>query len=175
MKKKSGFNLSKIITCVSIALALVAFFMMFAPAAVAEALGQTKSYTGANLAFGYTYKTEGLLGTVETKIFSPSANILTYILIVIGIACAVVSLFGKGGKIVPIIAVAALVAAGVLYFCSVQLCAPYTGELEGDAKADYIKNAKEQLDLGAGAIVGGIFSILAGAAALVPSFLKSKK
>ena len=168
-------NLGKIITCVSIVLALVAFFMMFAPAAVAEAMGKTKSYTGADLAFGYTFKSDVAGHTVKTKIFAASANILTYILIVIGIACAAVSLFGKGGKILPVIAVVSLVAAGVLYFCVIQLCAPYTGELKGDLKDEYIKNAKEQLKLGAGAIVGGILSILAGAAALVPVFVKSKK
>ncbi len=174
MKKKSvKKNLGKIITCVSILFALVAFFMMFAPAAVAEVLGKTQSYSGIDLAFGYVNKTDALVGTVETRIFSASANILTYILIAIGIVCAVVSLFGKGGKILPFIAVASLIAAGVLYFLTIQLCAPYT-KLEGDLKDEYISTIKEQLKLGAGAIVGGIFSVLAGVAALVPLFVKSK-
>ncbi|MDE6001079.1 MAG: hypothetical protein K2G96_01990 [Clostridia bacterium] len=173
MKKYLG----KIITGVSILLALVAFFMMFAPAAVAsvEVLGKTvsNSYTGSNLAFGLTESTEVLGHTVEAKIFAASANILTYILLFAGIVCAVVAILGKGGKIVSFVAMACFVAAGVLFFCSIQLCAPYT-EFEGDAKKDYIKAIKESLDLGAGAIVGGVLSIVAGAAALVPIFVKSK-
>ncbi len=165
MKKYLG----KIITCVGIVFALVAIFMMFAPAAVSNT-GVDKSFTGTDLAFGYTE--ESLLG--EVKFLGASANILTYILLVVGVACAVVALLGKGGKIVPIVAAAAFVAAGVLFFCTVQLCMPYPEMESGEAKDKAVEKVKESLDLGAGAIVAGVFSFVAAAAAVVPVFISKK-
>lgn len=162
-------HLGKIITCVSVVLALVALLLMFAPAAVSNT-GIDKTFTGTDLAFGY--KEKSALG--EAKLLGASANILTYILLVIGMGCAVVAVLGKGGKILPIAAAVCFVVAGVLFFCSVQLCMPYPEMDSGDLKDELVKKTKEGLDLGAGAIVAGIFSLLSGIAALVPVFVKFK-
>lgn len=173
MGKKKNSNLGKIISLVAIVLGIVAVCMLFAPAAVAEALGQKTSYSGANLAFGYTYKTEVLGNTVETEIFNASANIVTYILVLVGIVFAVLSLLGKLGKIAPFISAAAFLIAGIFFFCSVAFCSPYTN-LTGDAKTEYVKGIRENLSLGAGAIVGGILSILAAISSAAAAVVAKK-
>ena len=156
--------LGKILTCVGAVLALAAFFMMFAPAASRELLGKTNSLSGVDVAFGYEESGVKLLGA--------SANIVTYILLVVGIACAVLALLGKGGKIVSIVAAACFAVAGVFFFLAVQFASFYP-EMDGGAIKDKLVEAlKEQLDLGIGSIIGGILSLLGAVAVAVPVFLK---
>ncbi len=172
-KKKRKPQLGLILSLVAIVLGIVAVFMLLAPAAVAETLGQKTSYSGANLAFGYTYNTDAILGAVEVKVFNASANILTYILVLVGIIFALLALLGKLGKIAPFIAFVAFLLAGIFFFCTVAFCSPYTS-LTGDAKADEVKQAKEALSLGAGAIAGGVMSILAAVSAVGSALLAKK-
>ena len=169
MKKYLG----KIITGVAILLGVVAIIMLVAPGLAPKSefkgLGG-ESYSMANITFGK----EISAGSGFAFSFP---NLLTYILILAGIVCAVVALLGKGGKIVPIIATVAFVAAGVLYFCAQQMYMIKLPDGIPDAVADATKDkTKEMINemytLGAGAIVGGVLSIVAGAAALVPIFLK---
>ena len=61
---KSKLDLGKILTLAAALLALVAFFMMFAPAITS---GTDISYTGLQVAFGYTSKSEILGSTVSTS------------------------------------------------------------------------------------------------------------
>ncbi|MDE5721312.1 MAG: hypothetical protein K2I30_01030 [Clostridia bacterium] len=166
--------LDKIILGVSIALALVAIFMMFAPA-VAAKVGDT-TYSGFEAAFGKS-ETHPLLG--KLKILDASAAILPLLLLIIGICLTVVALLGKGGIIVPIAAAVVFVISGVLYFMSGLLLSPhYYQEYYGEmfpTKSDYVKYLRENFNIGVGAIVGGVFSILAGLAAAVPVVLKKIK
>ena len=158
-------NLGKILTCVGVLLALAAFCMMFVPAATMEGLfGKTESLSGIDVTFGYTENKIKLLGV--------SANIVTYILLLAGIACSVLAFLGKGGKIVCIVAAACFVVAGVFFFCSIAFISAYPEMDAGVAKDKLVESLKECLSLGAGSIVGGILSILAGVAAAAPVFLK---
>ena len=158
-------SLGKIITCVGALLALAAIFMLFAPAATMEGLlGKTESLSGTDVTFGYEQS--------GVKILGVSANIVTYILLVAGIACAVLALLGKGGKIVSIVSAACFVVAGVFFFCSIAFASFYP-EMDGGAAKDKLVEAlKEKLSLGVGSIIGGILSILAAVAAAAPLFLK---
>ena len=160
-------NLGKILTCVGAVLALVAFFMMFAPAATMKGLlGKTENLSGTDLTFGY--EESGI------KIIGFSANIVTYILLIAGIACAVLALLGKGGNIVRIVAAACFVVAGVFFFCSIAFASFYPDMESGALKDKSVEAIKESLSLGAGAIVGGILSILASALVAVPMFIGKK-
>ena len=162
MKKYLG----KILTCVGALLALVAFFMMFAPAATRELLGKSYTLSGTDVAFGYEDSGVKLLGA--------SANIATYILLLAGIACAVLALLGKGGKIVRIVSAACFVVAGVFFFCSIAFASFYPNLDSGKIKDGLVEELKKQLSLGAGSIVGGILSILAAVTVAVPLFIGKK-
>ena len=164
MKKNSGKNLGKILTCAGVLLALVAFFMMFAPAVTRKILSKTVNISGTDLAFGYSENGVKLLGA--------SANIVTYILLLAGIACAVLAVLGKGGNIARIVSVACFVVAGIFFFCSIAFASFYPEMESGKIKDGLVEELKKALSLGAGSIVGGILSILAGAVVAVPVFLK---
>ena len=60
-----------------------------------------------------------------------------------------------------------------MLFLAIQLVMPYvTDKLGGTIKDEAVKAFRENLTLAYGAILAGIFGILAGLAALVPVFLK---
>lgn len=159
MAKKFELNLKTILTVVAAVLGLVAFFMMFAPALTSK-LGD---YKGTEIAFGSGEK------------IAASAYMLAYILVIIGVVASVVAVLGIGGKIVPLVAAVCLLVGGIFFFLPASLAMPYTGELSGDAKDKYVELFREgvkEMDLGAGAIVGGILSILGAVAVAVPVFIK---
>ena len=161
-KKKSKLDLGKILTLAAALLALVAFFMMFAPA-VADKLGT--EYTGAKLAFGYSKN--------STKILEFSAYFVPYALLLTGLVFGGLSIFGILPKITRFISAGCYIAAGVMLFLAIQLVMPsVTDKLGGTIKDEAVKAFRENLTLAYGAILAGIFGILAGLAALVPVFLK---
>lgn len=163
MKK---FGLGKILACVAAVLGLVAFFMMFAPSATYEVLKGTNSYSGAQLAFGYTAKVESGIGTTSNAILKFSfMNFLTYLLVIVGIVFAVLTFLGKLGKISPIVAAACFLIAGIFFFCAVPFCVPAV------ENANLASKFKETLSLGAGAIVGGIFAIISAIASCATLFV----
>ena len=165
---KKFLNLKSILCCVAVVFGLIAVLLLFADVIVPQK-GSDGGYSGLDVAFGY--KEDG------HKLLAASAYILPTLLAVIGVVLSVVALLGKGGKIVPIIAAVCLLGAGICYFLPIQMITPYT-KLTGDAKADYIKfirdSVKDNCKLGAGAIVSGIFSIIAACSVTVPVFLGKK-
>lgn len=161
MKK---FGLGKILACVAAVLGLVAFFMMFAPAATYKVLNTTESYSGSQLAFGA--KAESGFGTASAEVLKFSfMNFLTYLLVIVGIVFTVLAFLGKLGNISAIVAAVCFLVAGIFFFCAVPFCVPAV------ENADLAKKAKEALSLGAGAIVGGIFSIIAALASCATLFV----
>ena len=156
-------NLGKIITCAGVVLALVAFLMMFAPA-ISYKSEHVDAITGAQVAFG------------KKDTLAASAYMLAYLLLIVGIVPAVLAILGKGGKIVSIVAAVCFVAAAIFFFLPMVMVMPNVGKLEGAAKDKAVESfrniLKETADVGIGAIVGGILSILAAAAVAVPLFLK---
>lgn len=146
-------NLDKILYVCAAVLALVALFLMFAPASVVEILGSKTTYTGAQMAFGY--ENHGL------TVFSASANILTYILFAIGMVSAILGIFAKSCKYPCYIAIACLLLAGIFSFCVVPFSVTDVD--------------KELLNLGAGAICSGVFGILAAIVCAANLVIKPKK
>lgn len=169
-KKKFKLDLGKILTLAAMLLALVAVFLMFAPAVAA---GTNTSYTGLQVAFGYTAKNEVLGNTVSTKVLVFSAYFVPYLLVVTGIVFSVLSLLGILPKISKFVAIGCYIAAGVLFFLAVQMATPYVADgINGDSKKDLISKYRENLTLAYGAILAGIFALMAGIASALPIFLK---
>lgn len=161
-------NWNKILLGVSLLLAAVAIILLVAPGIALKsdykaltAAGLPESFSMAQITFGHTAKVAALGITITFKF--AIANLLTYILIVGGMVCALLALLGKGGKIVPFIAAGLLLVGGVLYLCAGKLLV-----LEGKNSGMYT--------IGIGSILGGVFSILsactAACVALIPLFIK---
>lgn len=164
-KKKFKLDFGKILTLDAMLLALVAVFMMFAPAVSAS---WDTEYTGLQVAFGYTAKSEAL---ANIPVFS--AYFIPYLLIVIGLVFSVLSLLGVLPKISKFVAIGCYIAAGVLFFLAVQMVTPYVADgINGDAKKELISKYRENFTLGIGAILAGIFALMAAVVTALPVFLK---
>lgn len=165
MKKLS---LGKIVAIAATVLGVVALIMLFVPQlAYKSATGFDKGdpLTGLQITFGYSEKDVAILN------FS-FGNLLTYILLIVAIVFAVLALLGKLGKIAPIVSAACFVLAGVFFFCAQAFTVVNVGKLTGDG-ANAVREAFNKTHtLGAGAIVGGILSILAGGAMAAKIFVK---
>lgn len=165
-KLKSG--VSALACAAAVLFAVIAFLMLCAPAVGYTVMGSEISYSGAQVTFGYTEVTEVLGHEVRSEILSFSfANLLIYILLLAGIVFAVLSVLGKLEKVSPLISALCLLVAAILFFCSKNFCNPANIE-----NADLVAEFRNNLSLGAGAIVGGIFSLLACLAVGVSKFIK---
>lgn len=160
MAKSKKTNVGMFITLGAIVLALVAFFLMFAPAVGGKNTNST--FTGAQIAFGYKEENTG----VAILSFS-FMNFLPYLLILIGLVFSVLALFGKLSFISKIVSAGCYIAAGVFFFCAVQFTLP--ANIESDKLVQVFRDA---LTLNAGVIVSGVLSFLAGLAAVSTIFVK---
>ena len=156
-------HLGKIVAGVAILLGLVAALLIFA-GAIAPKEGAGDPISGASIAFG----------NKDDKTVA-SLYILAFLLPLVGVILSVLTLLGKGGKVVPIIAAVCFVVGGIFYFLPLELVTPDLGKL---SSAEAIKNFRDMLKkvatVGLGAIFGGILSILAGCASVATLFVKKK-
>lgn len=161
-------SLSKYACYAGIAYAVVAICMIFLAAVSYKVGNEVTTYSGLQVVFGYK-ATETVLGSkVSVEILDFSfMNLLPYILLIVGLVLAVMNLLGKGNKLMTIIACACFVIAGILLLLTVSLCVPHVNEVLGN---NVPVLDKEKMSLGIGAILGGIFAILAGVAQ-VPKLL----
>lgn len=148
-------------------LKLLASFMGFATLAVlllplvsVEKLETT--YTGLQIAFGYSEKT--LFGMAEVFKFS-FMNCLPYALAIIGVTLAIFSGL-KGSKFFALIAGLIFIAEGVLFLFSIDFVVPV---VENET---LINLFKDTLNLAYGAIIGAVVAFVAGLFAVVSSFVK---
>lgn len=158
-------------------LALAAIFLLFAPVVAFEVGDEVVSYNGWQAIFGLSETKSGLGGEVTIEYLKFSfMNLLTLILLAVGIVLAVLSFLGKGNKFFAFIAVACFIVAGVFFFLTVAFTVAggaYSTNILGQELSQ--AEAKKGWTLGAGAIIGGILSILAGLAAATPIALKLLK
>ncbi|MBD5632099.1 MAG: hypothetical protein HDP34_02570 [Clostridia bacterium] len=167
-KSKSKISLGKIVACVAAVLGLAAIIMLFVPQLSYKSvtgLDKGDSLNGLKITFGYKEKDVAILN------FSVG-NFLTYVLALVGVVFAVLAVFGKLGKIAPIVSAAAFIVSGVFFFCAHTFMMVNVGKLTGDAAAAVSDTFKGLYTLGAGAIVGGILSLLAGLAMAAKLFIK---
>lgn len=145
--------------------AVIALIMIFLPAIVVE----EETYSGLKVIFGYSEKRESALITLETEIFAFSfMNLLTYLLVIAGGVCGVLAFIKSDKRIFAWIAAACLLVAGIFFFCSVGFTVLSKGLVD-------LGITKENFKLGAGAIIGGIVSILGALCAIAPTALKALK
>ncbi|MDE7265648.1 MAG: hypothetical protein K2N52_05180 [Clostridia bacterium] len=165
---KKKFGVGNIVACVAALFGLVALVMLFVPQLNWKSItGYDKGdpLSGLQITFGYSEHDVQILN------FSVG-NFFTYLLVIVGIVFAVLAIFGKLGKIAPVISAVAFVAAGVLFFCALALMNVNVGELTGEAADKAAQLIKDRYTLGAGAIVGGVFALVSGAAMAGKLFIK---
>jgi hypothetical protein len=169
MAKKKKIDVGNISTLVSVLFGIIAVIMIFLPAIAIK--DSETTYSGLQVAFGYTETTKALGLTVSAEIFAFSfMNLLTYVLAIVGVVFVILGYLGKGGKFAAFIATIAFALAAIFYFCSVAFCVvgadinSVLGALGGNLKDSFV--------LGAGSIIGGICSILAAITAIAKVLLK---
>jgi hypothetical protein len=155
-KKSKNNNVAKYTTFISVLLGIVAVVMMFLPAI--SITDSEASYTGLQLAFGYS-ETPIKIGSYSATIvyFNFSfMNLLTYILVILGVVFTVLGSKGKGGAFASFISALMFIVGGVFFFMQGSFSVP--GEILSIVKDSFV--------LAIGAIIGGVASILAGICAL---------
>ena len=148
MKKKSKNLLSWGLKILAAACGVAAFFVIFADAVNYSALIFGDSFTGLQVALGYTVN--------DIAVFKASAGIiLAYLFPLVG-ACLLI--IGESFKPAVVLAAAMMVTGGVLALCALSLLnGTYVGEPS----------------LAAGAISSGILSIVGGLAACGSILIKA--
>lgn len=125
-KKKSMSGKKLLLTFVELVLAVVAFFMIFAPSIVIDnndvvevfkGLDLPTQFTGADVAFGYAYSKTIIITTTLNVFGSSFMAMLPYILLVVAAALALIKLIVRplNNTIVKLIMFVCFLAAGVLF------------------------------------------------------------
>jgi len=147
---------ASLLNWISAVLGIVAVVMLFLPFLSAEALGKTETVNGLSVIFGNEDK--GLAFSFM--------NFLTLLLVLGGIALAVLSAL-KGNKLASYGATLCLLLAGIFFFCGLNFFTLVIEEGTPDKFVDgAYELARELYDLGVGAIIAGICSILAAISAV---------
>lgn len=153
-KKKSGVNLWY---CTAAVLALVAILMMFVTNInIVGKLSNEVHYACNGLQTVFGYKD----GNLEVYSFS-FMNLLAYLLVIAGLVLVLLKLANaSNSNIVDILAICVLLVGGVLFFLmpSLAVC-PYASSLV-------------TLQLGIGAIIGGVLAILGAVVVALKLVLK---
>lgn len=168
---KKKIDLGMIATLCAAVLGVVAIIMLALPAV--KVIDSETAYKGTEIVFGLK-KTELIVGEVVYFEFS-FMNLLTYLLAIVGVVFIILGFLGKGGKFASFIATVAFLLAGIFFFLQVALCVP------GEGIENFVSgiggllgkdgSVKDGLELGAGAIIGGICSILAAVASGYKAFI----
>lgn len=157
---------------ISLALAAVAFILMMAtPAVIQTIVGDTQTvYAGTTAIFGKTTSTDVIIGTLTNTTKPSVLALIGWILILVAmiiLALGVilpllkVKALEKFSGVLEIAACAALVVAGIFMF----LVVPTFYGANGVKPEDIPSGAA----IGAGWVIGGIVSIVAGAFAILPA------
>lgn len=167
MKKSSKKATSKasLLNWIAAALGLVAVVMLFLPF-----IGYSKEGFGITVsewANGFTVVFGGDLGELEYFGFS-FMNLLTVLLLLAGVALSVFAAL-KGNKMMAYGATACLLLAGIFFFCGNSFWVFASENLKDldDKVVDALyEDTRKVFDLGVGAIIAGICSILAAISAV---------
>ncbi len=155
----------------AIALGVAAIAMLFLTAFVAKE-NEEATITGFQAIFGYSETNDvPFVGEVTTHILDFSfLNLLGLIFVAGGIVVTVLNALGKSIPFASFIAAGLYIAGGVFFLMLLSFAVSHV-ETQGSLSVDMFD--PEQWKLGIGAILGGVFAIVAGAAQLCKSlFLK---
>lgn len=170
-KRKNNSNVKKLCSLVAAVFGLIAIAMIFLPAINIF----DKDINGIKAVFGYS-ETTGTIIKVSKQVLELSiGNLITYILVVIGLVISLLTLtkIGRKNKVLPLFATVVFIAAGVLFFFQVNFVVLSTDLLEmlSIDPAEYIKQVKSESTLLVGPIVAGVLSIIAGLCSAVSGLL----
>lgn len=158
-------SLKKYAPLVAVLAAVIALVMIFLPALAVE----KETYNGIKAVFGYSKKSTQGSFTVQQEILKFSVmNLLTYVLVIVGGLCAFLSAKDSKKTIFSLIAAICLLVAGVFFFLTVNFTVIPENPLDLTAK-------DIGFELGVGAIIGGIVSIIGALFASVPAVSKMLK
>lgn len=169
MAKKLNFKKNAICSAVGIVLALAAIIMFFLDFVVVKGnlLGTTEIFNGFKVAFGYKEYKDVLGSQVLVAEYKAAAlPLIGFILICVSAVAGLLTLIpalGKFRKIISFAATLLLIVAAIFVFCAV---ASWT-KAQGYEATELIT-----YNLGAGAIVAGILSIVGGLGFLGSAILK---
>lgn len=162
MAKKKDTSI-RIVGAFALVLGIVAFCMMFVAAAkcddlitvgVLKLFGLDESLTGAQIAFGYKNGDEPVL----------NFNIVAFLGFLLPLIGGVLALLFKNGLITKIVTTGCFVAGAVMLFTIVAALdvgfLSTESEWFNDQLQELYDRIKEQFVLGAGAIAGGVLSIV---------------
>ena len=170
-KSKKQKTNGKLFLAIALLFGIASIFMILLPAI--KVIDNDTAYTGLQVVFGHDEKKETLFGsTITTPILEFSfMNLLAYILVIVGVITLILNLIGKANGLLSLISIIALVGAGVLFFLTANFTMPVVGDISSFLGAT-VEEIRTYYQLGIGAILGGIFSILAGVSQLVKNFVK---
>ncbi|MBQ3219848.1 MAG: hypothetical protein IJB32_04580 [Clostridia bacterium] len=168
-KKKK--NKSFILSAVAALLGVISILMIFLPAISIK--DSETTYSGLQIVFGFTEN--GLLGKIVHFEFS-FMNLLTYILIAVGVVFTVLGAMGKGSKFALFIALACFAVGAIFFFMQVAFCVP-NKDLESVVSGLgglFNKDAsiKDSLSLAVGSIISAICAILSAIVLAYKIFVK---
>lgn len=170
-KNKKNKKISPIASLIAIVLGIIAIAMIFAPSIGIK--DRDSTYTGLQIVFGYTEKT--VFAEVIHFEFS-FMNLLTYLLVAVGVVFVILGAMGKGSKLASFIALVAFAVSAVFFFMQVALSVP-NEDLEvivagvGNLMGKDI-SVKDYLTLAVGSIIGAVCSILSALAMAYKVFVK---
>ena len=146
--------LKKWFPLISLVAGVLALVMIFHTAVKFEMMGEAENYNGLTAAFGN--KDKGF-----------DFSILLTLAYVLPVAGGVLAFLGakKGNKIMAYVAIACFVVGAIFLFCAVNFTqlAGVSGAIE--------KETKKLFDLGIGAILAAIFSLLGAVAVVLDTFV----
>lgn len=164
-KKKSKNNAKSIALYVALIFGVLATAMIFLPSVVGvgNVFGPEVSYTGLQTAFGYKKSAEVLGSTVTTEILK--MNVFSLLAYALPLASIVVGLLFRNSKLFSFISAGGFIASGVFAFLSITT---FPATVIGSE----IASGLYTYSLGIGAILSGVFSIIAGLAGLYRTLKK---
>ena len=161
---------SKIVSIAAAVLGVVAIFMLLlAGLGAKDAPKGTEFPSMFNLMFGSgkVFEIASPLGTVKYGAFN-FVLFVAFLFLLVGIALMIVSLF-KDIKALKIAAIALFIVAGIIFFLTLNFA--HLSWKSGVYRDAAKENLKKVYQLGIGAIMAGIMSLLAGVAACVGTFV----
>lgn len=161
MAKKVKVDLKLILAVAGALLAVLALVM---GAAKAVTFGKDYAASGFDVAFGWKEKTK--LGELTYSGFGFGYFLALFLPLIAG-----AMMFGKG-KILPLIGSLLFLVSAILAFCACPLLKSSLNDKEG-AIIKALYDVKDTVALGAGAVMSGIFSLLAVPVGVGKALIKS--
>lgn len=167
-KKQQG-RLIQLFPIIGVVLGCIAVLMMFLPAISME--GTKVTYTAWQTAFGYTEET--FLSAITYFNFS----LILFIGSIIAVAAIVFALYhylSPKGNLFALLAVLCFVLSALCFFFQVYLASIGDGFMFGGIFGEFLNanDVRKNMQLGVGAIIGGIVSLLGAMVCLLPIFIK---